>query len=242
MLDPRALSGLVSAAASVGSCTCREPGEHRERVAELAELDAAAGARRRDDFIRGRVAARRALGELGVRQQPIPIGAWHQPLWPEGVVGSISHAAGAGVAVAARVTDLRGIGVDVEARDRRLSLRAASRVLTRAERWALDEPQQLPWPLVLFCVKEAAFKAVFQAYGRRLVPGDLAFERPSTAGPNGNLECEMGIPLRPIRARYALIRRFLVTCVEVAREDPPPGPRPKTPSSPQGETATGKAT
>lgn len=224
MLDPKALSGLVSAAVSVGSCTCREPGARRQRIAELAELDASVGARRRDDFIRGRIAARLALRGLGARPQSIPIGAWRQPVWPEGVVGSISHAAGAGVAVVARSADLRGIGVDVEARDRRLSLRAARRILTRAEGWALDEPAQLPWPLVLFCVKEAAFKAVFQAYGRRLVPGDLAFERPATATASGSLECGMESPLRPIRARYVLVKRFLVTCVEVAHEAPAPRP------------------
>jgi hypothetical protein len=30
----------------------------------------------------------------------------------------------------------------------------------------------------------------------------------------------MEIPLHPIRARYALVKRFLVTCVEVAHEVP----------------------
>ena len=217
MLAPDALERVISADAGVGSCTSRDPSECREQIAELGELDTSVGMERRNDFIRGRIAARRALRELGVPPGTIPIGPWRLPVWPQGVVGSISHSAGAGVAVAARAADLRGIGIDVEARDRRLSGRIARRILTRAESWALDGESTLPWPLVLFCAKEAAFKAVFQAYGRRLVPTDLAFARPAVEAPSGSLLCEIPGSGLCIRARYALSARLLVACVELAR-------------------------
>jgi 4'-phosphopantetheinyl transferase EntD len=218
-LAPEALSKLVSAEVGLGSCTSREPSRGGEQIAELAELHASAGTRRRDDFIRGRIAARGALRGLGIDARSIPIGPWRQPVWPPGVIGSISHSAGAGIAVAARAVDMRGIGVDVEARDRRLSLGATRRLLCRTERWALEGGTTMPWPLVLFCAKEAAYKAVFQAYGRRLVPSDLAFERPATEK-SASLDCEIERPRRRLRARYALSGRFLVACVEFVRESP----------------------
>lgn len=211
------LSRAVSAAVRLGSCTYPDPGSCGERIAELAELDATVASERRDDFIRGRVAARGALAGLGVRVASIPIGAWRQPVWPAGVVGSISHSAGVGVAVAARAADLRGVGVDVEASDRRLSPAVARRILSRPEHWAREDAD-MPWPLVLFCAKEAAFKAVFQAYGRRLVPGDLAFAEPAAAARSGSLECVIQRPGRRIRARYALGEGFLLACVELTRD------------------------
>jgi len=219
VLTSEALSKLVSTEVGLGSCTSREPSRAGEQIAELAELDASAGAQRRDDFIRGRIAARNALRDLGVEALSIPIGTWRQPAWPPGVIGSISHSAGAGIAVAARATKMCGIGVDVEARDRRLSLGATRRLLCQAERWALEGGAALPWPLVLLCAKEAAYKAVFQAYGRRLLPYDLAFERPATTT-STSLDCEIERPRRRLRAHYALSGRFLVACVELARESP----------------------
>jgi 4'-phosphopantetheinyl transferase EntD len=217
-LDPGALSRLVSPEVGLGSCTSREPRSCGAQLAELAELDASVGTRRRDDFVRGRLAARDALRGIGIEARSIPIGAWRQPVWPSGVVGSISHSAGAGIAVAARTTEMRGIGVDVEARDRRLSLEAARRLLCRTERWALEGGATLPWPLVLFCAKEAACKAVFQAYGRRLLPHDLSFGPPA-AETSASLDCEIERPHRRLRARYALSGRFLVACVELSREE-----------------------
>jgi len=216
MLAPEALLKLTSTEIGFGSCTSREPRLCGEQIAELAELDACAGSRRRDDFIRGRIAARRALRGLGIEAPSIPLGAWRQPVWPPGAIGSISHSAGAGVAVAARATDMRGIGVDVEARARHLSLRATRRLLCRAEGWALEGPAALPWPLILLCAKEAAYKAVFQAYGRRLLPRDLAFEQPAVEA-SASLDCEIERPRRRLRARYALSGRFVVACVELAR-------------------------
>ena len=214
---PEVLARVISADACAGSCVSRDPSGYDKQIAELAELDASVGTERRNDFIRGRIAARRALRELEVQLGTIPIGPWGVPEWPAGVVGSISHSAGAGVAVVAHASDRRGIGIDIEARNRRLSNRSVGRVLTRAESWALEEKSTLPWPLVLFCAKEAAFKAVFQAYGCRLLPSDLAFAQPAVGAASGSLLCGISRPDLHIHVRYALIGRFLVACVELAR-------------------------
>lgn len=214
------LAGVVSPRASFGACDSARPGRDGAPIAELRELGAANPARR-EEFLRGRIAARRALSGLGLDVDSIPIGAWRQPVWPPRVVGSISHCPGLGVAAVARAADLRGIGVDVAAADRRLSAAAVRRIVSRPERWALSERAEVPWPLVLFCLKEAAFKAVFQAYGRRLVAGDLAFERPPAEARAGRLECLLPRPRRRLRGHYAFGAGFLVTCVELTREDAP---------------------
>jgi 4'-phosphopantetheinyl transferase EntD len=218
MLRPYALSQIVSTCVSVGTSLIGELDEHASCVTELAGLDPSATAKRRDDFTLGRLAARRALGGLGVHPPSIPIGAQRQPVWPIGVVGSISHSAGVGVAVAARSEDLRGIGVDVEARDRVLSTQVARRILTQAEQWALDEPADVPWPLILFCAKEATYKAIFQAHGLRFGPQDGTFAQMSRGALIGSLSYDNEIPCRSVCARYELTDHFVITCVELAHD------------------------
>lgn len=63
------------------------------------------------EFRAGRMAARRALGELGVADVALPVAADRAPVWPDGIMGSIAHAAEIAIAVASRTHVL---GVDVE--------------------------------------------------------------------------------------------------------------------------------
>ena len=55
---------------------------------------AKAGLKRRLDFAAGRVCARRAMAQLGVDGLPLLVGEKGQPVWPPGIVGSISHCEG----------------------------------------------------------------------------------------------------------------------------------------------------
>jgi 4'-phosphopantetheinyl transferase EntD len=66
------------------------------------------------EFAAGRAAARQALAALGLPKVAIPMGEDRAPIWPQGVVGSISHCAGACMAVVARQSDFVGIGLDLE--------------------------------------------------------------------------------------------------------------------------------
>jgi 4'-phosphopantetheinyl transferase EntD len=66
------------------------------------------------DFAAGRVCARRVLKELGYAHVPLLIGVDRRPLWPSGIVGSISHTDGFCAVVAARSHDYLSIGVDAE--------------------------------------------------------------------------------------------------------------------------------
>ena len=119
------------------------------RTAELSLPDSAAPVRIRD-FTRGRLAAHETLRRLG-ESAPGGIGVspTGAPLWPRGVVGSISHCDGAVAAVSASAEQLRGIGIDVEV-EQTLELGIIDAVL-RIDEARLD-------PLVQFSAKESVYK------------------------------------------------------------------------------------
>lgn len=69
---------------------------------------------RQAEFFFGRLTARAALEALGEETVDILIGALRQPLWPEGVVGSISHTDSAAAAIVGMRSDHAGLGIDIE--------------------------------------------------------------------------------------------------------------------------------
>jgi len=70
--------------------------------------------RRIFDFCSGRLCAHRALAEFGVSGFDLLAADDRQPLWPPGLIGSISHTDGLAVAVVAERRAAAGVGVDVE--------------------------------------------------------------------------------------------------------------------------------
>ncbi|MBM0278033.1 4'-phosphopantetheinyl transferase family protein [Micromonospora tarensis] len=126
--------------------------------AEQACLGERAARTRRRDFIAGRVCARRALTDLGLSPTAVPAAADRAPVWPVGVVGSITHTAGYCAAAAAHSTDIRSVGLDAEQHRevnpgvRRLVL------LPEEEADCARLPSGTHWPVVLFSAKETVYK------------------------------------------------------------------------------------
>jgi 4'-phosphopantetheinyl transferase EntD len=142
--------------------------------------------KRRHEFASGRACARDALTQLGHPPAPLLPGPDRVPLWPAGVVGSISHSATCAWAAVARSQDLLSIGVDLEG-DAPLD----------PELWPLvATPPELPGATGasmkrLFCAKEAAFKCWFTAGGGRI----LEFQEMTIRwGPDGRFVA-LGPPL-----------------------------------------------
>jgi 4'-phosphopantetheinyl transferase EntD len=126
---------------------------------EEEALIANAIAKRRLVFRGGRILARRALARLGVVESPLPAKN-RRPVWPEGIVGSISHADGCCVVAVARRGEIVGIGVDVEV-DGAVTERILSHIATPEERDWLAGCDDLPrWATVLFSAKEAFYKSL----------------------------------------------------------------------------------
>ena len=134
--------------------------------------------RRRREFATARACARSALERLGRPAEPILAGEQGEPLWPAGIVGSITHCAGyraAAVAVAHR-SGLLSIGIDAEPHGS-LPERLIGRVARAEERSALaalsDAEPEVHWDRLLFSAKEAVYKAWFPLAGRRLGFADV---------------------------------------------------------------------
>ncbi|MCY3814056.1 MAG: 4'-phosphopantetheinyl transferase superfamily protein [Gammaproteobacteria bacterium] len=139
----------------------------------------------------GRYLAKRALAELDVPVESIPTHPSRRPVWPDGVVGSITHSRRYGIAIVCRCSGLAGVGVDLELAGR-VTEDIAESVMTEAER----QVHQSDWPpsayTANFSAKEAVFKAVNPIVGlmvgfREVEIRWLARERTFTAsyvGPN----------------------------------------------------------
>ncbi|AQU65499.1 4'-phosphopantetheinyl transferase family protein [Streptomyces niveus] len=131
---------------------------------EEALLVKSAVAQRRGEFTTARHCARQALTRLGAPAGAILTGERGAPMWPEGVVGSITHCVGYRAAVVARPAHVAAIGVDAEP-----ALPLPEGVL---EAVALPDEQiavkellvtvpGVAWDRLLFSAKESVYKAWF---------------------------------------------------------------------------------
>jgi 4'-phosphopantetheinyl transferase EntD len=142
-----------------------------------AAVVAGAIAERRREFGTVRHCAREALRRIGVPAVPVLPGEDGAPRWPAGVVGSLTHCAGYRAAAVARAGELRGIGIDAEphAAIRAEVLDLILRDEERAGLRALADAQPgVHWERVLFCAKEAVYKAWFPQTRRWLEFVDVA--------------------------------------------------------------------
>ncbi|HCC0887706.1 TPA: enterobactin synthase subunit EntD [Salmonella enterica] len=116
-----------------------------------------AGRKRKAEHLAGRIAAVHALREAGIRTVP-GIGDKRQPLWPDGIFGSISHCASTALAVISR----QRVGVDIEKiMNQPTAAELASSIIDSDERHIL-QASPLPFPLALtlaFSAKESVYKA-----------------------------------------------------------------------------------
>ena len=111
------------------------------------------------EFTTVRHCARRALQGLGIEPVPIPTSPSRAPVWPPGVVGSLTHCAGYRAAAVAWGADAATIGIDAEP-DLPLPGDTLSVVASASERDALAAlPAGPAWDRLLFSVKESMFKA-----------------------------------------------------------------------------------
>lgn len=144
---------------------------------------ATAVAKRRTEYLAGRLCARAALRDLGIRAVPAS-GEDRAPRWPAGAVGTITHSHGRAAALAGAATRWRGLGMDAErwlgpARARRL----VDEILTADERaWldGLDDHAVARRLTRVFSIKESLFKALYPLTGQRFYFQDAAMVDEST--------------------------------------------------------------
>ena len=128
---------------------------------EEEALVAEAAPKRRRDFALGRSCARAALSKLGEDRVAIGRDKNGAPLWPEGVMGSITHTCGYAAALVARLGQFSGVGVDAE-RLGGVTQNLWPRLFDAEEREyliGLEAEDQTRAATLFFSAKEASHKA-----------------------------------------------------------------------------------
>lgn len=189
---------------------------------EEEPLIARSVAKRRNEFVTVRFCARQALGALGLPPTPILKGDKGEPCWPDGVVGSLTHCEGFRGAVVGRRGDVRSVGIDAEPHAvlPKGVLDAISLPAERRQLGALGA--DLHWDRILFCAKEATYKAWFPLTRRWLGFEDahITFALDGS-GASGTFEsrilvdpaAESGPPLTSLTGRWSVSDGLALTAI-----------------------------
>jgi 4'-phosphopantetheinyl transferase EntD len=216
-LLPGLLPGFVSAV---------ETKDDRLDVELFPEEERALGnpvEKRRREFLTGRACARDALAGLGLPAAPVGSGERGEPLWPPGVVGSITHCEGYRACAVARTSSALALGIDAE-RNALLDEGVWEEVARGRERELRDAGSASGPHLdaVLFSAKEAIFKAWYPLARRWLgfEDAEVSIESPGffTARLLGPAAEASEAPFGELAGRWAADADVVVTAVLV------PGP------------------
>jgi 4'-phosphopantetheinyl transferase EntD len=123
--------------------------EERASIAKSVE-------KRRAEFGTARVCARRALARLGYAPMPLVPNKDRSPVWPAGIVGSITHTRDYCAVVVAQQSAFVSLGVDAE-QDKALTPDMVEMICTPRERTLLGERDAV----VCFAAKEAFYKCQY---------------------------------------------------------------------------------
>jgi enterobactin synthetase component D len=157
---------------------------------------------RRNEWILGRFAARKACEELGVNAaRELGIRLDRSPNWPEGLCGSITHKAGLVAVAVGRLNRFRAVGIDseplladailAEVREQIISSKENDRLLRQDySRTGLSERALIS---VVFSAKESVYKCLAPIVGRFFTQLDAAITRIE----NGRFHGEILIDLSP---------------------------------------------
>lgn len=189
---------------------------------EEEPLIARSVAKRRNEFVTVRHCARQALEVIGVGPVPILKGDKGEPCWPAGVVGSLTHCTGFRGAVVGRTGTVRSIGIDAEPHDV-LPDGVLGAITVPAERSELTaRPGGLHWDRILFCAKEATYKAWYPLTHRWLGFEDahITFEVDGS-GTTGSFRsqilidpaAEHGPPLTALDGRWSVRDGLTLTAI-----------------------------
>jgi 4'-phosphopantetheinyl transferase EntD len=187
---------------------------------EQSVAQALSSEKRRREFAAGRSCARQALARLGIRDFPLLPGVDRAPVWPGGVVGSITHTEVGGncycaVAVAQR-GDIEAIGIDAEAREA-LPNDLWDRVLDKREQAAaICFPDPAIYARLVFSAKEAVYKALYSMFRCFLDFPDIHIECEPSGTFSANLQeaaRELPVSGRKLLGRFVIEQTMIMTGV-----------------------------
>lgn len=118
---------------------------------------------RQAEFVGGRWCAHAALARIGRPVPALPPGHLRAPIWPEGVVGSITHERGLCLAVVGHAQVCAGVGIDLCDLARHGTAHDLAPTIL-----APVEAHETPHLLQVFSAKEAVVKAISREMDRYL--------------------------------------------------------------------------
>lgn len=155
-----------------------------------AQAVARAVEKRRRESTTARWCARRALAALGHPPAPVLPGERRCPIWPDGVVGSLTHCDGYRAAAVCPSTSWHAIGIDAEPHHR-LPADVTELVVRPEERDRLADltaaDASVCWDRLLFSAKEAVYKAWYPLARRWLDSQDASL----TYSPDGGFHARL---------------------------------------------------
>jgi 4'-phosphopantetheinyl transferase EntD len=191
----------VAVAESFGEMADAEP------MAAEAGLVARAVDKRRREFVTTRNCAREALSKLGMEPVAILRGDNGEPLWPRQIVGSLQ---------------VRSLGIDAEPHEP-LPEGVLDHVSIEPEREVLTSRNSaVHWDRLLFCAKEATYKAWFPLAKRWLGFEDAHITFEQTGEGTGTFRSELlvdgatvdgGQPLLGFDGRWLVQDGLIVTAI-----------------------------
>ncbi|MEE4542364.1 4'-phosphopantetheinyl transferase superfamily protein [Streptomyces sp. V4-01] len=205
------------------------PPSVRTRVAYGDELDRAplhpeeapaiakAVPKRQAEYAAGRACARAALADLCGATGPILRDAERgAPVWPDGVVGSITHCDGYRAAAVAHTADVLTLGIDAEPHGPLPEGVLDVIVSTEEERAALaalsGRAPHVHWDRLLFSAKETVYKAWYPYHRRMLgfTEAELLFTHDDPGGDPGDPVAEPGPAAPGTAQRGTYTARLLI--------------------------------
>ncbi|MFP3987354.1 4'-phosphopantetheinyl transferase superfamily protein [Streptomyces sp. E11-3] len=180
---------------------------------------------RRREFTTVRGCARRALAALGTAPVPLVPGPLGAPRWPTGVVGSMTHCRGYRAAAVARAAEFAAVGIDAEPQEPLPGIVATRTVSDTESGWLeqdFSRAAEVPLDRLLFCAKEASYKAFSPWLGTRFGLRDFTVRLRSDGTFHGMYPSSSG-PLSAIRTggfsgRWVARSGYLLTAVAVSAD------------------------
>lgn len=117
--------------------------------------------KRREEFLLGRLAAKKAYYACtGTDLKELPVGDKRQPLWPNDVVGSITHSQTTILAAVALKKNCQGVGIDLEFKNR-VTTELTRMIFTEKDYALQHDMEEGLYRALVFSAKESLYKALF---------------------------------------------------------------------------------
>ena len=142
------------------------PQNHKEKLlslrVELPLLSDRAVEKRRNEFYAGRWCAAQAIYQKQGRYLTPKINADRSPLWPDGIVGSISHSQDKAISVVSSTDKCAGLGIDIQSEISSGERNDISDLILNADETELCRNLTIHKPFdVFFSAKESLYKALY---------------------------------------------------------------------------------